>query len=265
MTPAVSALEAAITEVSRLETILRNGRPRVQVTLSDERSLAKATAHAWFTTHREPISSVVSDTATGPIDASYKIILESSERAGARTKYLSTLKALKRNLIRLRSDCASMPSTHITTADQSPDFAPLISDLTMQRILVARWDECFRCVKSNVPLAATVMMGGLLEALLLARINREPVKSGIFTAKTAPKDYSKKTKPLPEWTLRDYIEVAHELNWITVSAKDVGAVLRDYRNYIHPQKTTFAWCASEVGRLGTILGSQQKRSKAGYR
>jgi hypothetical protein len=30
--------------------------------------------------------------------------------------------------------------------------------------------------------------------------------------------------------------VAHELGWITVSAKDVGAVLRDYRNYIHPQK-----------------------------
>jgi hypothetical protein len=36
--------------------------------------------------------------------------------------------------------------------------------------------------------------------------------------------------------LKDFIDVVHELGWITVSAKDVGAVLRDYRNYIHPQK-----------------------------
>jgi hypothetical protein len=41
---------------------------------------------------------------------------------------------------------------------------------------------------------------------------------------------------LREWTLQDYIGVAHELGWITVAAKDVGVVLRDYRNYIHPQK-----------------------------
>ena len=36
--------------------------------------------------------------------------------------------------------------------------------------------------------------------------------------------------------LKDYIDVVHELGWITASAKDVGAVLRDYRNYIHPQR-----------------------------
>src|SRR5207248_10885167 len=42
--------------------------------------------------------------------------------------------------------------------------------------------------------------------------------------------------PLKDWTLKDYIDVAHELRWITQSARDVGGVLRDYRNYIHPQK-----------------------------
>jgi hypothetical protein len=30
--------------------------------------------------------------------------------------------------------------------------------------------------------------------------------------------------------------VAHELGWITKSGKEVAAVLRDYRNYIHPEK-----------------------------
>jgi hypothetical protein len=36
--------------------------------------------------------------------------------------------------------------------------------------------------------------------------------------------------------LNDYIEVAHELRWIATSAKQVGITLRDFRNFIHPQK-----------------------------
>src|SRR6266508_3631639 len=47
---------------------------------------------------------------------------------------------------------------------------------------------------------------------------------------------TKKPLPLPEWTLRPYIDVAHEICWITRSGKDVAAVLRDYRNYVHPEK-----------------------------
>jgi hypothetical protein len=42
--------------------------------------------------------------------------------------------------------------------------------------------------------------------------------------------------PLSEWTLRHYIDVGHELGWISRSGKDVAAVLRDYRNYVHPEK-----------------------------
>ena len=36
--------------------------------------------------------------------------------------------------------------------------------------------------------------------------------------------------------MKDYLDVAKELGWIRQSAKDVGQVLRDYRNYIHPEK-----------------------------
>ena len=41
---------------------------------------------------------------------------------------------------------------------------------------------------------------------------------------------------LREWTLSNYIDVAHELGWISDTYKDVGEILRDYRNYIHPYK-----------------------------
>ena len=60
MTPAMTALEAAITEAGRLEKVLKDGRPRVQVTLSDERASAKATALAWFE-HKPPILSVMAE------------------------------------------------------------------------------------------------------------------------------------------------------------------------------------------------------------
>jgi hypothetical protein len=106
----------------------------------------------------------------------------------------------------------------------------------MQEILNRRWAECLVCIGNGAPLSATVMMGGLVEALLLARVNRETNKAPIFTASTSPKDKVGKTLPLTEWTLKGFLDVAHELKWVSNSAKDVGVVLRDYRNYVHPNK-----------------------------
>lgn len=235
MTTAMTALQAAITEAGRLERVLKDGRPRRQVTLADERALAKATALAWFD-HKKTLLATIGGADTARIDDSYKKILVSAEGAGARSRYLSLLKDIRAQLVRLQSECAAMPATAAPTGDAPPSFAPLISDTSMQTILKERWHECTKCIAADVPLAATVMMGGLLEALLLARINRESDKRPIFTAKNSPKDRAGRTKPLPEWMLKDFIDVVHELGWITVSAKDVGVVLRDYRNYIHPQK-----------------------------
>jgi hypothetical protein len=79
-------------------------------------------------------------------------------------------------------------------------------------------------------------MGGLLETLLLARINIVVNKAAIFTAKSAPKDRAGKTLALSDWKLVAMVEVAHEVGWITKSVKDVGNVLREFRNYIHPHK-----------------------------
>ena len=80
------------------------------------------------------------------------------------------------------------------------------------------------------------MMGGILEGLLLGRLNLMTNKSAAFTARRAPRDRSGKTLPLRDWTLNDYLEVAHELKWIGTPAKDIGVVLRDWRNFIHPAK-----------------------------
>jgi hypothetical protein len=70
----------------------------------------------------------------------------------------------------------------------------------------------------------------------IARINGLTDQSSVFKAKCAPKDKGGAVLKLREWTLSNYIDVAHELGWISDTYKDVGAILRDYRNYIHPYK-----------------------------
>lgn len=106
----------------------------------------------------------------------------------------------------------------------------------MQSILTRRWNECTLCLGCGADLAAVVMMGGLLESLLLARVNQTADKTPIFTAACAPRDSAGKSLKLRDWTLNDYIHLARELKWIGEVAKDVSGVLRDYRNYIHPSK-----------------------------
>jgi hypothetical protein len=51
------------------------------------------------------------------------------------------------------------------------------------------------------------MMGALLEALFLARINVLPEKRPLFSLKSTPRDKSGKARELKEWGLNDFIEV----------------------------------------------------------
>lgn len=229
-------IDAALGELDRLRKLLKRAGS-TQVRSIDERSIAKATALAWFNKHRPDLSGLSSAGPYNDADAHYHQLLEASDRSCARTTYDALLKALRSSLIALRSESVSVaPAQHASTSDQPPLFSPLIADERMQEILQSRWTECVSCLTAQAPLSATVMMGGLLEALLLARINRESNQASVFQAKCAPRDKTGHTKSLNEWTLKNYIDVGHELGWISVSAKDVGEVLRDYRNYIHPFK-----------------------------
>jgi hypothetical protein len=231
------AIDAALAETDRLRKYLkRNKHPQVRT--QDELTLAKATALAWFNNHRKDTSQKVDGEYLKKLDGLYNQIISATDKATSRSKYDDLLKSVRQELSLLRTNSITLSTAKTAkTSDQPPDFTPLVPDTQMQKILVNRWNECTNCIAAGAPLAATVMMGGLLETLLLARINKEPDKKKIFTANTTPKDKTTgKPLPLKEWTLRHYIDVAHELNWISQSAKDISAILRDYRNYIHPYK-----------------------------
>jgi hypothetical protein len=234
------AIYAAIREAHILrERTRKNGTPQVR---GAERDIIRATSLAWFNNHRKRLVVVLSNDDLQEIDALYRRVMESSHKNALRANYVSTLKNVEEGLVKLRSanmiklsTAGETPESH-NGLDNAPDFSPLIQDPEMQAILTRRWLECGFCLNANAPLAATVMMGGLLEGLLLARVNSLSDAAPVFTARAAPKDKQGKTCVLKDWTLQNYIDVAHELKWISQTVKDVGEVLRDYRNYIHPQK-----------------------------
>ena len=240
MTQGQQAIESAIAEVIRLRGLLHRSRAK-QVAADDDRKVIKATALSWFNAHRRVIVQFLSEDQLSTLDDEYRGLIAASDKACTRKRYLEAVKRIKKALSALQSENAVPLSAtnpvQQNTPDAPPDFSRLVADVAMQRILANRWSECVRCVDAGAPLAATVMMGGLLEGLLLARINQLTDKRAIIDAKSAPKDSKTgKTLNLTQWGLRDFITVASELKWISPATRDVGNVVRDYRNYVHPQK-----------------------------
>jgi hypothetical protein len=231
------ALDSALSEVDKLRQTLRRGNS-TQVQTLEERTFAKATALSWFNKHRSVIADGLARPNLNDIDEPYNHLLKFSEKNTTRSKYDQLLKELRKTLIEFRAaNIVNIANTaSVASTDKPPDFSTLVSDIQMRAILSRRWEECAICVHARAPLSAIVMMGGLLETLLLTRVHLFSDKPKVFNAKGAPKDKTGKPYPLDEWTLKNYIDVAHELHWITQTEKDLGVVLRDYRNYIHPYK-----------------------------
>jgi len=236
MNEVYSVVDKSLGEIDCLLKLIKKNKSR-QIESREEKLVIKASALAWFKNCLPLIVNSIDEGQIAKTNEIYKQILELSERRISRSKYVELFKTVREELIGIRNFVLTFKTSTQKSTDSPPQFDPLISDYKMQEILKNRWNECCNCLAGNAPLASIVMMGGLLEALLLARINKEQDKSAIFKTKAAPIDRrSGKVLILQEWTLRNYIDVAHELKWISQSAKDVGEVLRDYRNYIHPYK-----------------------------
>jgi hypothetical protein len=230
-------VEACLREIEQARKRVSQQRGK-QITKAADRDYLKSVAYAWFETHRRPFDGHVQDEVLKSVDAPLQAVLDATARSSAKTTYLAALKEAKDAVTSLRGAILVPARTSATTNLESPpDFAALASDPVMKSILERRWNESQRCVHASAPLAATVMMGGLLEALFVARANLLNDKGPLFRAKAAPKDRKTgKTIPLQEWKLSQYIDVAAELSWISHSGKTVADVLREYRNYIHPEK-----------------------------
>lgn len=238
MPTAHEAIEAAIIEVTKARTRV-GAITSVQVKKVDDVAMLKATAQTWFHTHRSVVVTGAAGANLAAVDQHYTTVLNATAKHAAKQTYLDALKAAKDALVAARTAVlvAPAPSPAANTDDIAPDFSPLAGNQEMREILTRRWRECAKCVKADAHLAAIVMMGGLLEALFVARANKLTDKTPLTSAANAPKDKATgKTTNYQEWMLDSYIKVGCELKWITESAKDVADKLKEYRNFVHPAK-----------------------------
>jgi hypothetical protein len=231
-------IDAAMTEA----TAARNRVSKVtsnQVRGVDDIATLKATAQTWFHTHRPVVTAGAPGVDLSAVDACFSAVLNATLKYAAKTTYLNALKGAKAGLLAVRTAALVAPvaAPAANTDDLAPDFSPLAGNQQMRDILTRRWHECAKCVKADAHLAAIVMMGGLLEALFVARANKMLDKTPLTSATNAPKDKATgKTTDYQKWMLDSYIKVGFELKWITESAKDVADKLKEYRNFVHPAK-----------------------------
>ena len=114
-----------------------------------------------------------------------------------------------------------------------PDFLNLKLEHRIGEILSNRWDEAQQCMNAKAHLAATIIMGSILEGMLLAVLLKFPDDGSC--CKTTPKDKkSGEVKKFNDWSLSEMIDVAHEVGWIDLDIKKFSHSLRQFRNLIHP-------------------------------
>ncbi len=117
---------------------------------------------------------------------------------------------------------------------QKIDLARLNTESDLRFVLEQRIAEIKIALQHNAPLSAVFLCGSTLEGLLLDIASRN-IKT-FNLAESAPKTREGKNKQLHDWTLNDFINVAHEVGLLSLDVKKHGHALRDFRNYIHPRQ-----------------------------
>ncbi len=117
---------------------------------------------------------------------------------------------------------------------KGPDLTKITNTMPdLEAIIQARWLEAQRCQHAGAYLAAVIIMGSILEALLLARSSMNPADA--YRAAAAAKDRSTgKTLALHDWSLNALIDVSVSQSWLKTDRGKFSHALRESRNIVHP-------------------------------
>lgn len=114
------------------------------------------------------------------------------------------------------------------------DLSRLKLDIQLEPVIRQRIDEIHKSLNAETPLATIFLCGSTLEGLLQDVASKQAQKFN--QAKAAPRDKkSGDVMPFHDWTLDSLINVAHEVDLLSLDIKKYGHSLRDFRNYIHPR------------------------------
>lgn len=110
-----------------------------------------------------------------------------------------------------------------------PEFSKITNDTVYITILNERWKEAIICANDGANMAASTMLGSILEGVLYKTAVDNP--QGARASKSAPPN-----KDIEKWSLNDLINIAIDCKWIKRDRRAIAEIVRDYRNLIHPRE-----------------------------
>ncbi|MFT3911488.1 MAG: hypothetical protein QM737_18840 [Ferruginibacter sp.] len=133
--------------------------------------------------------------------------------------------------------------TNNQTSDSIDDFLSReYSDVSIKKlnidsvvieILEKRISEISKNIKGGASLSAVIMCGSVLEGMLLGIASSKMREFNTSSCGPKNKDTGK-VMPFHEWTLSNFIDVAHNIGLLGLDVKKYSHSLRDFRNYIYP-------------------------------
>ena len=114
---------------------------------------------------------------------------------------------------------------------QLPNVQKLPVGFAVSTIIQERLKEAQACLSIGAHLSVIFQCGSVLEAVLLGVAQKEPEK---FNRSAVSPKRDGKTKPFQEWSLGEFINVAHDIGVLKPDVQKFSHGLRDFRNYIHP-------------------------------
>lgn len=176
-----------------------------------------------------------SDVVVGKV---LRALLEYAEAVGEvdeqlKQKALTVLQRLMGKIVSNGEQSASEPD-FLGKIFSELKLAQLNINNQLKGVIEQRIEEIQKSLKAHTHLSVVFLCGSTLEGLLLDSATKQPQKFN--SSKSAPKDKDGTVKQLHEWTLDTLINVAYEIEIISLDVKKYGHALKDFRNYIHPRE-----------------------------
>ncbi len=155
---------------------------------------------------------------------------------GRRELSSSSLGRSRAVVIRLSGETVETVSTDkeefLNEEFEIPNIDRLPVNFAVSEVIQDRLGEAQVCLSAGAHLSVIFQCGSVLEGVLLGAAQHNPKRFN--QSRTSPKGKDGKVKLFHEWTLRELIDVAHDIRLIKSDVHEFSHALRDFRNYIHP-------------------------------
>lgn len=126
------------------------------------------------------------------------------------------------------------------TTLENISFTKLPISVPCRDMLEVLRKEACKCFNCEANFACVVLVGSMLEHIFYDIATHDPQKFNCSAKapKTRDKKKDKQTAcEFKDWTLQQFIEVAVSIKLIGPDLGDLADIVRDWRNYLHPNKS----------------------------